>query len=220
MGVGERLGRAFYRVDAATLARRLLGQRLVRVLDDGTRLAGIIHETEAYLGVEDRASHAYASRRTARNEAMYAREGSAYVYFTYGMHFCMNVVAGRVNLPHAVLIRALEPEQGVERMLAHRGGKMPLCAGPARLCQALRVDAGLNTEDLVEGERIFLERARGRALSAGELVACPRVGIGGAGEWTGKALRCYIRESPWVSVREKAPEGQGRLKGKGGKGRR
>lgn len=216
--MGERLGRSFYRADASALATRLLGQRLVRILDDGTRLSGLIHETEAYLGVKDAASHAYRGRRTARNEAMYAREGTAYVYFTYGMHFCMNVVAGRVDRPHAVLIRALLPEEGLERMLDNRGGKEPLCKGPARLCKAMGIDGAMNLYDLVEGERLFIERAgsippRGR-------VACPRVGIGHEGEWVVKPLRWYVRESPWVSVRDKAAEEAAGLKGQGRKCRR
>ncbi|NUQ68035.1 MAG: DNA-3-methyladenine glycosylase [Phycisphaerales bacterium] len=216
--MGERLGRSFYRADASDLATRLLGQRLVRILDDGTRLAGLIHETEAYLGVEDAASHAYRGRRTARNEGMYAREGTAYVYFTYGMHFCINVVAGRVDHPHAVLIRALLPEEGLERMLENRGGKEPLCKGPARLCKALGIDGAMNLQDLVEGERLFIER--GMSVPPRGRVACPRVGIGQEGEWVVKPLRWYVRESPWVSVRDRAAEGAAGLKGQGRKCRR
>jgi DNA-3-methyladenine glycosylase len=119
-----------------TLAKVLLGQRLVRVLDDGTRLAGTIVETEAYLGVEDAAAHAFGGRRTARNEAMYARPGTAYVYFTYGMHYCMNVVCGTEEEPVAVLLRALEPTEGLDRMrefrLAGRKGRAKDAAGDAR----------------------------------------------------------------------------------------
>src|SRR5690349_21341655 len=90
------LSRSFYSTGSAQLAQRLIGQRLVRVLDGGTRLAGIIVETEAYVGVKDRAAHSFGGRRTPRNEAMYQQAGTAYVYFTYGMHFCMNVVCGEV----------------------------------------------------------------------------------------------------------------------------
>src|SRR4051812_10784941 len=94
-----RLQRPFFATDPVTLAPRLLGQRLVRTLDDGTRLAGIIVEVEAYLGIPDRAAHPFRGRRTPRTEAMYAKPGTAYVYFTYGSHYCMNIVCGRLNEP-------------------------------------------------------------------------------------------------------------------------
>src|SRR5262245_46221232 len=116
MHFGERWPREAFAGSAISLARRLLGAVLVRVLDDGEVLAGRIVETEAYLGVRDAASHAYKGRRTERNEAMYARPGTAYVYFTYGMHYCMNVVCGKEDVPAAVLLRALEPLAGLERM--------------------------------------------------------------------------------------------------------
>ncbi len=101
----SRLRRVFFAIESETLARLLLGCRLVRRLDDGTRLSGVIVETEAYLGAPDLASHAVGGRRTERNEAMYAKAGTSYVYFTYGMHFCFNVVCGEEDLPLAVLVR-------------------------------------------------------------------------------------------------------------------
>src|SRR5690606_26066686 len=109
-----------YATDSIALARRLLGCRLVRVLDDGVRLTGVIVETEAYCGAADLASHAVGGRRTARNEAMYAKAGTSYVYFTYGMHFCFNVVCGEVDVPLAVLVRALEPVEGIGEMKRRR----------------------------------------------------------------------------------------------------
>lgn len=106
----------FFAHDPVTMAKLLIGQRLVRILDDGTRLAGTIVETEAYLGVKDAAAHSFGGRRTPRNEAMYRAPGTLYVYFTYGMHHCMNVVCGAEDEPVAVLLRAMEPTEGLERM--------------------------------------------------------------------------------------------------------
>jgi DNA-3-methyladenine glycosylase len=201
---GERCGRAFFAGDPRRLARRLLGQRLVRVLDDGTRLAGIIVETEAYLGVKDRAAHSFGGRRTPRNEVMYGPPGTAYVYFTYGMHWCLNAVSGREGEPTAVLIRALHPTEGLERMRAHRrlgpgSSDRALCSGPARLCQALEIDRSLNGIDLASDGRLFVERARRRVIAPHGLGASPRIGVGYAGAWAARHLRWFIKASPHVS---------------------
>ncbi len=194
------LRRSFFGVDAITLARKLLGQRLVRILPDGTRLSGLIVETEAYLGAIDRASHAYKLRRTPRNEAMYARPGTSYVYFTYGMHFCFNIVCGKLNEPLAVLIRALDPTEGLAQMrLARKCRKdTDLCSGPAKLCQALCIDRALNAIDLTRDPRLFLERSAHR-LDDESILQTPRIGIDYAGPWAAKPLRFLIRGNPHVS---------------------
>lgn len=213
--MAARLGRAFYLVDAETLARALIGQRLVRVLEDGTRLAGVIVETEAYLGVRDKAAHTFGGRRTARNESMYAVGGTAYVYFTYGMHFCMNVVAGDAGDPVAVLLRALEPVEGIERMHELRGKKRvgraesppprfkdrDLCSGPGRLCAALAIGRDLNGENLTTSRRLWIEA--GTSYGARELVRTTRVGIASAEEWVDRPLRWYVRGNVHVSVKAK-----------------
>jgi len=196
-----RLSRKFYQRDAETLARALLGQVLVRVLPDGTRLAGRITETEAYLGVADKAAHSYAGRQTARNAAMWGPAGHAYVYFIYGMHYCMNVVARRPGDPQAVLLRALEPLQGLEVMRVHRAGRIPaarlrprdLCSGPARLAQALAIDRALDHADLVAADAVFIER--GRRIPPQQIVATPRIGIAYAEEWAHKPLRFLVTEA-------------------------
>ena len=124
--------------DPVTTARRLLGQRLVRVID-GQRIAGLIVEVEAYLGEKDRAAHTYGGRRTDRNASMYLAGGHIYVYFVYGMHHCANVVCGREDEGVAVLLRGLEPTEGLESMYARRTrARTPrdLCSGPAKLSQA------------------------------------------------------------------------------------
>jgi DNA-3-methyladenine glycosylase len=202
------LGQRFYTVDSVTLARSLLGQRLVRVLDDGARLAGLIVEAEAYLGTKDMAAHSFGGRRSARNEAMFMKGGTAYVYFTYGMHFCFNVVAGNEDEPIAVLIRALEPVEGIETMRQlrsprARGGKgkhldADLCRGPARLCQALAIDRTLNAIDLTRDRRLFIERGPQR-MDPRLIGVSPRIGIDYAGDWVARPLRFYLRGSRFIS---------------------
>ena len=136
-----RLSRDFFARDTLAVARNLLGQRLVRVLD-GARLAGRIVEVEAYVGEGDQACHARFGR-TRRNAPMYGPPGHAYVYFVYGMHHCLNVVTGREGNPAAVLIRALEPLEGIEGMRARRGGRpdAQLASGPAA-CARRSTSAG------------------------------------------------------------------------------
>lgn len=205
MSADSRLGREWFERGAAAVARDLLGRRLVRVLDDGTPLAGTIVETEAYLGVRDRASHAFGGRRTPRNESMYARAGTAYVYFTYGVHHCFNVVCGGPGEPAAVLIRALAPDAGLEQMRRHRGGSgrpwrdRDLCSGPGKLCQALAIDRGLDGEDLSRDPRLWIEP--GRAVPPRQVVRAARVGIGSSGDWASKPLRWCVRGSEHVSVK-------------------
>lgn len=191
--------------DAITVARRLLGQRLVRI-HEGERLAGIIVEAEAYLGSEDRAAHTYNGHRSPRNESMYLEGGHAYIYFTYGMHYCMNVVCSSANHGTAVLLRAIEPTEGIETMFAHRASARPgprkepdLCSGPARLTQALAIDRTLDGTDLRTSDVLFIERVRKRAIPAGRVSATPRIGIGDVGEWTRKPLRFCLAGNPHLS---------------------
>ncbi|MBL0922305.1 MAG: DNA-3-methyladenine glycosylase [Phycisphaerales bacterium] len=196
---GTRWDARRFAVDAETLARRLLGARLVSVTRAGTRVAGVIVETEAYIGVHDMASHAARGRRTARNEAMYARPGTAYVYFTYGMHHCFNVVCGAEGEPAAVLIRALRPEEGLALMRRRRGpqaDERSLCAGPGRLCRALAIDRRRNGLDLTQSPWLFIEAGR----AARNPVRTARIGVGYAGEWASAPLRWLVRGDPHVSV--------------------
>lgn len=196
-----RLTRSFYRRDPVPLARALLGQRLVRVLNN-KRLAGTIVEVEAYLGVKDKAAHTCNGRRTPRNESMWGDGGHAYVYFTYGMHHCMNIVASTTVDPVAVLIRALEPTEGIEPMYRHREAarrNTDLCSGPAKLCQALIIDRKLDGVDLVTGGSLFVEQIRKSPLPASRVAVSPRIGVSYAGDWAGKPLRFYIQDNPHVS---------------------
>jgi len=201
MSNGTRLQHRFFRRDARSVARALLGQRLVSTRG-GQTTAGIIVETEAYLGIEDRAAHTHGGRRTERNRSMWAPGGIAYVYFVYGMHYCFNVVAGAAEEPVAVLIRALEPESGLETMRRRRRAARrdrDLCSGPARLCQALAIDRELDGADLTGGGEVFLERARQRALPASHIATGPRVGVDYAGDWRDAELRFWVRDNANVS---------------------
>jgi DNA-3-methyladenine glycosylase len=194
---------AAYANDPVTVARDLLGQRLVRLLD-GERLAGIIVETEAYLGVSDRAAHTFNGRRTARNESMFLGAGHAYVYFTYGMHHCMNVVCGRKEEPVAVLIRAIEPTEGLDTMFSHRGKARrttDLCSGPAKLTQALGIDLGFDGHDLRSSDTLYIERLRRRNDASRRVVASPRVGVAYAGSWARRLLRYHFDGNQYVSRR-------------------
>src|SRR5262245_36149416 len=200
------LPRSFYEIPAERLAPRLIGKTLLRVLADGTRLSGVIVEAEAYLGTQDRASHAFGGRRTARNEVMYGRSGLAYVYFTYGMHFMFNVACLREGHPAAVLVRALAPLEGVERMREHRRNGQArlddrdLCSGPGKLCQALAIDRSLNGTDLVESDQLSIIGDPATRVPRGRLVRSTRIGVESAGSWASRELRWYLAGSPHVSV--------------------
>ena len=138
-----KLTREFYtRRNVLTVARQLLGKLLVVPAPDGARVSGLIVEAEAYRGPQDRASHAYGGRRTNRTETMYRIGGTAYVYFVYGMYYQFNVVTNVVEIPHAVLIRAIEPVEGLEVMRRRRHGHSGhnLTNGPGKLCIALGID--------------------------------------------------------------------------------
>lgn len=212
----DRAGHRFYTRDACILARALIGQQLVRVMEDGRRLAGKIVETEAYLGIEDRAAHSYGGRRTTRNEAMYARAGTSYVYFTYGMHHCFNVVCGEVDEPIAVLIRALEPTEGLDVMAQNRAARKSdktlaesdLCSGPAKLCQALMIDKAQDRADLTTDNTIFIERIRKTPIHEQHVVSTPRIGIDYAGHWAHKPLRWYMKGSAHVSPARPGGDGK------------
>lgn len=194
--------RRFFARDAVTLAQALLGTVLVHETSDGITTGRIV-EVEAYRGPEDRAAHSYGGRRTARNEVMYGPAGHAYVYFVYGLHYCFNVVAAEINAPEAVLIRALEPLDGIALMRARRGvaAQTPvaiLARGPANLCRALGIDRTRNGVDLLAGP---LRLERGRSLVPHRIAATARVGVDYAGDHARRAWRFYDRMSEAVSAR-------------------
>ncbi|HSB78019.1 MAG TPA: DNA-3-methyladenine glycosylase [Candidatus Methylomirabilis sp.] len=194
------LPREFYtRTNVLTIARQLLGRLLVVPAPDGTRVSGIIVETEAYHGPQDRASHAYGGRRTNRTETMYQIGGTAYVYFVYGMYHQFNVVTNVKDVPHAVLVRALQPVEGIALMRGRRHGQPDanLTNGPGKLCIALGIDRALDRADLL-GDRVWIERG-GRRMASSAIAAGPRVGIDYAEDWADKPWRFWIRNNPYVS---------------------
>lgn len=172
--IGRRLPRGFFRRPVLEVAPDLLGRVLVRELPDGTRLAVRLVETEAYRQ-DDAASHSFRGP-TPSNATMFGPPGHLYVYFTYGMHHCMNAVTSSGEGASAVLLRAGEPLLGIDEMRRRRGGRgvVDLCRGPARLCQALGVDRTLDGTDLVRGGAVWIGAG---SSSASPMVTTPRIGI-------------------------------------------
>ena len=194
-----KLPRDFYtRSDVLEVARDLLGKKLVVPNRRGARVSGIIVETEAYRGPEDRASHAFGGRRTNRTETMYGRGGTAYVYFVYGMYNQFNVVTNVEDVPHAILVRALEPSEGLDIIRRRRPGRSEYewTSGPGRLCLALGIDRKLDKADLL-GDRVWIEE--GASISPRQIARGPRIGIDYAESWVNKPWRFWVRDNPFVS---------------------
>jgi DNA-3-methyladenine glycosylase len=197
----NKLPRDFYtRSNLLQVTRELLGKLLVVKAADGSRVSGLIVEAEAYRGPKDRASHAYGGRRTNRTETMYAVGGTAYVYFVYGMYYQFNVVTNVEDIPHATLIRALEPVEGIEimRRRRHQHPDHNLTNGPGKLCIALGIDRKLDRADLL-GDKVWIED--GAKVPTRKIASGPRIGIDYAEEWVDKPWRFWIRDNPFVSRR-------------------
>jgi DNA-3-methyladenine glycosylase len=189
---------AWFDRPAADLAVDLLGARLVHDAADGS-VGGRIVEVEAYLGPEDLAAHS-ARGRTPRNAVMFGAPGHLYVYLIYGLHHCMNVVAGPGLKPEAVLIRALALDAGVDLARRRRGPQVAdrrLASGPGNVGQALGVDRTLNGVDLVAGP----VRVEPRVGPAPRISRSPRIGVAYAGAWASRPLRFWITDDPHVSRR-------------------
>lgn len=195
----RKLPREFYtRTNVLTVARNLLGKLLVVPAPNGERVSGMIVETEAYRGPLDRASHAYGGRRTKRTETMYGLGGTVYIFFVYGMYNQFNVVTNVENVPHAVLVRALQPIEGIELMRQRRHGQPDrnLTNGPGKLCIALGIDRRLDRADLL-GTHVWLED--GEHIPSRKIASGPRIGIDYAEEWVEKPWRFWIRDNQYVS---------------------
>ncbi|HVT44815.1 MAG TPA: DNA-3-methyladenine glycosylase [Thermoanaerobaculia bacterium] len=193
------LPRAFYMDETVAVARNLLGCILRRRVGR-TLMAARIVETEAYLGANDPASHARRGLRSERNESMYLEGGHAYVYFTYGMHHCLNVVTQESEVAEAVLIRAAEPLAGLGRMQRNRPNarrEHELMSGPGKLCMAMEIDRRLDGEPL-DGRDLFIT-AREIGVEEAGIAVTPRVGIDGAGDAAHWPLRFFLAGSRHVS---------------------
>jgi DNA-3-methyladenine glycosylase len=184
--MARKLPLSFYRRDTELVAKELLGKKLVRVYK-GRRISGIIVETEAYVGSTDKACHGYGHRRTERTKALYLDGGYSYVYMIYGMYYLLNAVTGHTQEPTAVLIRAIEPTEGV--LLGSTNG-------PGRLCRALFIDKKLNMLPLT-GPELFIEDAP--ILERKMIVTSPRIGVDYAEEAASWHLRFFIRDNKFVS---------------------
>ncbi|MGE5552885.1 MAG: DNA-3-methyladenine glycosylase [Betaproteobacteria bacterium] len=202
-GSRRKLPRSFYERRALDLAPDLLGRILVHHAPEG-RTSGIIVEVEAYVGPLDRAAHSYGGRPTRRTRVMFGPPGRAYVFFVYGMHYCFNVVAAGEGEPEAVLVRAVEPLEGIELMALRR--RLPvkterdlirLTNGPGKLAAALGIDMTHYGIDLT-GDRLFLEE--GQPVLPEKIVASPRIGVAYAGEWADRPWRFSVAGSPYVSL--------------------
>ena len=188
------------------MGRALLGQRLVSVRQ-GRRVVGRIVETEAYLGYRDAAAHSYQWRKTPRTKTMFADGGTAYVFLNYGIHHLLNVVVARPDQPQAVLIRAVEPLEGLTTIRERRPKArrdQDLGSGPGKVGAAFAIDRGDDGLDLTRSTTLWLERAKPTDPQTGRIVVCPRIGVDYAGPWALAPLRYYLQGNVHVSRRWRA----------------
>lgn len=185
--------------DVIFLAKDLLGKVLFTQID-GETTAGIIVETEAYFGVQDKASHAYGGRRTNRTETLYTQGGVSYVYLCYGIHHLFNIVSSVAGEPHAVLVRAIEPLTGKDIMERRRNmpaTRAAISSGPGSAAKALGIDSSFNKKELT-GEEIWIEN-HGIQYPASEIVAVQRVGVAYAQEDALLPWRFFVKDNKYVS---------------------
>jgi DNA-3-methyladenine glycosylase len=200
------LDREFYNRDTVLVAKELLGKILVHEIN-GQRLCAKIVEAEAYMGVTDKAAHSYGGRRTSRVEVMYGKPGFSYVFIIYGMYYCFNTVTREEGTPQAVLIRAVEPIEGIDLMAQNRFKKpydqltksqiKNLTNGPGKLCGALLIDKGQNGEDLC-GNKLYIQEGDHEKFN---IISAKRVGIDYAEEAKDYPWRFYIEDNKYVSVK-------------------
>ena len=192
----------YYREDVLTISRELLGKVLYTNFH-GKLTSGIIVETEAYAGITDKASHAYGGKRTKRTETMYAAGGCAYVYLCYGMHHMFNVVTNVEGVPHAVLIRAVQPLDGIDIMLRRRNLNNisnRLTAGPGILSQAMGISVHISGQSLLDKQIWIENREHNTPLKNFKIISSPRVGVQYAGKDVSNLWRFQVENNPWISL--------------------
>lgn len=189
----------FQNKDVIFLAQDLLG-KILFTKKNGEITAGIITETEAYFGEEDKASHAYGGRRTLRTEAMYQPGGYSYIYLCYGIHYLFNIVVSLKNDPKSVLIRSVEPYQGfsvIEKRRNRSSSDKSISSGPGSVCKALDIDMTFNRKPLT-GEDIWIEDS-GLQYRTEDIASTPRIGVAYADEHAQLPLRFYLKKNRYVS---------------------
>ena len=193
-----KLSPPFFHQPTLKVAKELLGKFLIRKIGRKI-LAGMIVETEAYVGFHDQASHAHKGK-TPRNAVMFGPGGFSYVYLIYGMYSCFNITTEEKNYPAAVLIRALEPIDGINLMKKFRGADevTNLCSGPGKLCQAFKITRELSGLDLTKSKNFWLED-RGLIIKQKQIVKAPRIGVDYAGNYKDKLWRFYLKDNKFVS---------------------
>jgi len=184
----KRIPRKFYTRKTLVVAKELLGKYLVRKTN-GRKLVGKIVETEAYIGPQDRASHAFNGKITPRNKTEYLEGGYIYIYLCYGIHWQLNITTEKKGKPECILIRALEPVKEVKEKTN----------GPGKLCKWMKLNKSFDREDLTGSKRIWLED---RKEKKPQIIAAKRIGIDYAGKWAEKPWRFYLKDNPFVSLRD------------------
>ncbi len=189
-----RLKKSFFDRNTIQVAKDLLGKKIVRIFDDGSKLEAIITETEAYHGFDDRASHA-SKKKTERNKIMFGKAGLIYVYLVYGMHYCLNFVTMDEGFPAAVLIRSVTI---VDSGFKNQDSR--IIDGPGKLCRELKIDKSFYGEDLAKSQRIWVETIHELSLRKHGIIASERVGVDYAGEsarllWNFKLQNLNVKSS-------------------------
>ena len=190
-----KVSREFFMRDGITVAKELLGKKLVNITPEG-KTSGIICETEIYMGEEDKACHCYGGKRTKRTEVLYKSGGHIYVYLIYGMHVCMNISANIEGVPHCILLRALIPKENLQLMEKRRNtqNKKALCSGPAKLTQAMGIDLSYY------GKSVFSKSTYVEDIGiTPEIVSSTRININYAGDDAQKPYRFLIKDCKYIS---------------------
>jgi len=194
-----RLKHNFYKNDAVAAAEKLIGKLIVREMNNKKIIVKIV-ETEAYAGPDDKASHAYNNRKTNRTEVMFKKGGNVYVFLIYGIHHCFNIVTGKMGVPSAVLIRAVEPVVGIDLIRENRGIKSnrteDLTNGPGKLAQALKIDLSFNGYNLITGSKLYIIDNENDNLNVN---SSERINIDYAEEYKNKRWRFYLADSKFLS---------------------